>query len=168
MDSQDPKHTRAEKPVSPESYVRAFPIPSTPEAGEPVLFHSVPPANPATPPPDRRWRVVLSPVEKPAEAMGLELLGDAVLGSTPEQDPEVHVNLAPWQGDQRGVSRRHALLRPARDKLFIMDLGSTNGTHVNGAPLTTERVQALQPGDLITLGRLHLRVKSVAQTEPPS
>jgi pSer/pThr/pTyr-binding forkhead associated (FHA) protein len=97
--------------------------------------------------------------------MGLELRADAVLGSAPEPDAEIHVNLAPWQGEARGVSLRHALLRPGKDKLFLMDLGSTNGTHYNGMPLSADRVQAVQPGDLITLGRLHLRVKKVVQID---
>jgi pSer/pThr/pTyr-binding forkhead associated (FHA) protein len=77
------------------------------------------------------------------------------------------VNLASWQGEERGVSRRHALLRPGREKLFILDLGSTNGTHYNGTPLTTDRAQPLQAGDLLTLGRLHVRVKAVTAADAP-
>ena len=75
------------------------------------------------------------------------------------------MNLNIWQGGDRGVSHRHVMLRPAREKLYLIDLGSTNGTHHNGALLTTDRVQTLQQGDLITLGRLHLRVKKLMQIE---
>jgi pSer/pThr/pTyr-binding forkhead associated (FHA) protein len=97
--------------------------------------------------------------------MALEIAGDVVLGSSPDPEPEIDVNLANWQGEERGVSQRHVLLRPSREKLFILDLGSTNATHLNGALLTTERVQALQTGDLLTLGRLHLRVQQVERVD---
>ncbi len=48
------------------------------------------------------------------------------------------------------VSRKHALLRKTEDGWAISDLGSGNGTQVNGETLTDE--QALAPGDVIVLG----------------
>jgi DNA-binding response OmpR family regulator len=47
----------------------------------------------------------------------------------------------------RQVSRRHATLRRVEGGFELMDLGSKNGTHLNGAPLTGS--QRLQDGDLI-------------------
>jgi len=50
-----------------------------------------------------------------------------------------------------GVSRRHArLFRDGDDHVWIEDLGSTNGTLVNGTKLTAPR--ALQDGDQIQVG----------------
>src|SRR5215211_2019367 len=76
-------------------------------------------------------------------------------------------------GEDRELSRRHA--RVARDpggRLTIEDLGSANGTFVNG-----ERVRARQPlqvGDSIRVGRTTLQLTEVApepvprpQPEPP-
>lgn len=169
MDPDDQKKTRIERPVSTDSFIRAFPLPvrATPSAEEPK-FVLVPSSNPAGAAPAKHWRIVFSPVEKPSEQLGIEIAGDVVLGSSADPAAGPDVNFASWQGEQRGVSLKHALLRPARDKLFLMDLGSTNGTHYNGMPLTTERVQAIEKGDLITLGRLHLRIKLVAQVDAPA
>lgn len=50
------------------------------------------------------------------------------------------------------VSRQHCLLRVAAEGVFLKDLGSRNGTLVNGELLTEER--QLQPGDHIQLGPL--------------
>jgi DNA-binding winged helix-turn-helix (wHTH) protein len=49
--------------------------------------------------------------------------------------------------DDRQVSRRHARLRQVDGGFELEDLGSKNGTHVNGAPLTEPL--RLQDGDLI-------------------
>jgi pSer/pThr/pTyr-binding forkhead associated (FHA) protein len=48
-----------------------------------------------------------------------------------------------------GVSRRHAEVRREGDDVVLVDLGSTNGTQVNGRNI--ERVR-LTPGDQIALG----------------
>ncbi len=47
------------------------------------------------------------------------------------------------------VSRRHAELRRSGDTVLVTDLGSTNGTKVNGSPI---REQPLVSGDEITVG----------------
>jgi hypothetical protein len=52
--------------------------------------------------------------------------------------------------DDTGVSRRHAEVRREGDDVILVDLGSTNGSTVNGRPV--ERVR-LAPGDRIELGR---------------
>ncbi|MCB0997764.1 MAG: FHA domain-containing protein [Acidimicrobiales bacterium] len=55
------------------------------------------------------------------------------------------------------VSRRHAEVRPG-SQLMIVDLGSTNGTKVNGLRIDGERV--LVDGDIISLGSSHLRFEA--------
>jgi pSer/pThr/pTyr-binding forkhead associated (FHA) protein len=54
------------------------------------------------------------------------------------------------------MSRAHAALGCEGPEFFVQDLGSTNGTLVNGARF--ERV-VLRDGDEIQLGKLRLRVK---------
>lgn len=52
--------------------------------------------------------------------------------------------------DDPGVSRQHAEVRREGDDVILVDLGSTNGSTVNGR--VVERVR-LTPGDRIELGR---------------
>lgn len=47
------------------------------------------------------------------------------------------------------ASRRHAELRPEGDSVSLVDLGSTNGTRVNGLPIRHHKLVA---GDRITIG----------------
>jgi hypothetical protein len=53
-------------------------------------------------------------------------------------------------GDDAQVSRYHAELRVSGDHAVVRDLGSSNGTRVNGEPVSGER--PLQDGDRIRIG----------------
>ena len=53
------------------------------------------------------------------------------------------------------VSRRHAKLTVTNDQIFIQDLGSTNGTFVNGEKV---KRSALQEGDRILIGTSIIKV----------
>jgi hypothetical protein len=53
------------------------------------------------------------------------------------------------------ASARHARFEPRRDGVYVEDIGSTNGTYVNGVRVTRE--QRLAPGDLIRIGETDLR-----------
>jgi len=57
--------------------------------------------------------------------------------------------------DDQGVSRRHAAIRSGQDGWVLEDLGSTNGSSVNGAPV--EGTRALADGDKIEIGSATLR-----------
>lgn len=49
----------------------------------------------------------------------------------------------------RQVSRYHARLTPTSDGILIEDLGSKNGTHCNGEPVTAAKI--LQDGDMVQI-----------------
>jgi FHA domain len=53
------------------------------------------------------------------------------------------------------VSARHARFEPRRDGVWIQDLGSTNGTYLNGVRL--ERPRRLSVGDVVRVGDTDLR-----------
>ncbi len=57
--------------------------------------------------------------------------------------------------DDEYASSRHARFEPRRDGVWIEDIGSTNGTYVNGIRLTRER--KLVPGDVVRIGETDLR-----------
>ncbi|MFO7585548.1 MAG: FHA domain-containing protein [Anaerolineales bacterium] len=63
------------------------------------------------------------------------------------------------------VSRKHAQLVLQGGKYVITDLGSTNGTFVNGQRLTGQHV--LLPGEIISLGeQISLLYEVVAKADP--
>jgi hypothetical protein len=53
------------------------------------------------------------------------------------------------------VSRQHAELRPRGSSWVLTDLGSTNGSRINGHPV--ERSEVVRPGDEIEVGATILR-----------
>jgi hypothetical protein len=57
--------------------------------------------------------------------------------------------------DDEYASGRHARFEPRRDGVWVEDIGSTNGTFVNGIRLTRER--KLTPGDVVRVGETDLR-----------
>ena len=63
-------------------------------------------------------------------------------------------NEIPLDGDDF-ASARHARIEPRRDGVWVEDVGSTNGTFVNGARVTKPR--RLSPGDVIRVGSTDLR-----------
>jgi predicted component of type VI protein secretion system len=72
--------------------------------------------------------------------------------------PECHV-----RPNSDWVSRQHCLLRVTEDAMLIRDLGSTNGTLVNGSRVTGEI--ELHAGDQLQVGPLVLQVVVNGQTE---
>jgi FHA domain len=78
--------------------------------------------------------------------------GDPKRGSKPDLD------LGPFRALEMGVSREHALLKRGSQAITVTDLGSTNGTTVNGVRLAPNSPQALRDGDELRLGKLTLHV----------
>ncbi len=62
-------------------------------------------------------------------------------------------------GYEAGVSRRHAVLSPSRDGWLLEDLGSANGTFINGTRIPPEQPTLVRSGDEIKLGTLLLRIE---------
>jgi pSer/pThr/pTyr-binding forkhead associated (FHA) protein len=56
------------------------------------------------------------------------------------------------------VSRRHAEIRPGRGAYVVVDLGSTNGTMVNGTRINGE--QRLGDGDILSFGSTYVRFEA--------
>ena len=56
------------------------------------------------------------------------------------------------------VSRRHCEVRPSARGYVVVDLGSTNGTKLNG--LRIQGDQVLADGDIVSVGSTHLRFEA--------
>lgn len=68
------------------------------------------------------------------------------------------VDLTAYAGYRMGVSRRHAAIRLQDRHLNVSDLGSSNGTFLNGTRLNAHRPYQLRDGDEIRVGQMVLRV----------
>lgn len=66
-------------------------------------------------------------------------------------------NDVPLDGDEF-ASADHARFEVRRDGLWVEDVGSTNGTFVNGARVTTPR--RLGKGDIVRVGQTDFRVEA--------
>ena len=53
------------------------------------------------------------------------------------------------------ASSKHARVEPRRDGVWVEDVGSTNGTYLNGIRLT--QAKRLAPGDVVRIGETELR-----------
>lgn len=74
------------------------------------------------------------------------------LDSSSTQRPDI--DLTPYGALEKGVSRLHAAIERTDDTLTLIDMGSSNGTHLNGQKLVPEQPRVLRDGDEIRLGKL--------------
>lgn len=90
---------------------------------------------------------------QPGEAQQL-IIGrvDPNTGVRPE------IDLAPYGAQERGVSRNHAALRRMETSLTITDLGSVNGTYLNGQRLIAQQPRLLRDGDEVRVGKVVMHV----------
>jgi hypothetical protein len=68
------------------------------------------------------------------------------------------VDLTPDNGLEKGVSRRHARITRKANELYLEDLGSVNGTYLNGKRLTPYLPHALKDEDEIRLSRILMHI----------
>jgi hypothetical protein len=81
------------------------------------------------------------------------------LGRSSEGQPIVpDVDLSAYNAYANGVSRLHAVLKLIQDKIIIMDLGSSNGTYLNGNRLSPYVETPVVHGDLLYLGKLKMQI----------
>lgn len=68
------------------------------------------------------------------------------------------IDLTPYQAYASGVSRLHAVVKREAERVVIMDLGSSNGTYLNGRRLNPHTEEPLKHGDVVALGKLKIQV----------
>jgi pSer/pThr/pTyr-binding forkhead associated (FHA) protein len=56
------------------------------------------------------------------------------------------------------ASSNHARVEPRRDGVWVEDVGSTNGTYLNGTRLT--KAKRLTPGDILRVGETEMRYEA--------
>jgi len=81
------------------------------------------------------------------------------LGRLSEGQPIMpDIDLTPYQAYASGVSRLHAVVKRDTGRIFVMDLGSSNGTYLNGRRLNPHTEEDLKHGDVVALGKLKIQV----------
>jgi FHA domain len=89
---------------------------------------------------------------RPQDSEGDLVIGRLGDGSTLVPD----IDLSEHQADERGVSRLHLTLHydGRSNTLLVMDMGSANGSFINGQRLHPNEVRILRNGDELRLGKL--------------
>jgi len=82
---------------------------------------------------------------------------ECVLGRKFE-DADPNIDLTPYQATSLGVSRLHAKLTRQIETVMVEDLGSVNGTFLNGQKLVPYQPRVLRNEDELRLGHLKLRI----------
>ncbi len=126
------------------------PAPAEPVAGlDATILRQAAPADVApAPAPALGWQLVVT--QGPDAGRRYALAGPARIG----RDPENEIQLQDGQ-----VSRQHAHLEPEGDAFYLADLGSANGTYVNGTRIAQS--VWLAPGDTIQVGDSYLQVQVI-------
>ncbi len=68
------------------------------------------------------------------------------------------IDLSSYDAYEAGVSRLHASLTISKQKLSAKDLGSANGTRLNGQKIDPHAEHSIQHGDILTLGKLKIQI----------
>jgi len=80
--------------------------------------------------------------------------GKVIIGRIPECDIKI---------DNPAISRKHASIEHGPDGYLLTDLGSSNGTFLNGEPI--KAAVALKPGDVIGLAKFELQFQDAPSSE---
>lgn len=72
--------------------------------------------------------------------------------------PDVDLNM--YEAYDLGISRLHATIRidQEKNKIFVVDLGSANGSSVNGYEIPANSEVPLNHGDVLSLGKFNMKV----------
>jgi hypothetical protein len=112
-------------------------VPATPYTEAPVSLH-----------------ILSSDVFLPLPHEDEVILGRAGEGQSMVPD----INLEPYQAFEAGVSRIHAAIRLVENQVLITDLGSGNGTRINGNKIEPNIPHPIKNGDLLNLGKLKIQI----------
>jgi hypothetical protein len=96
----------------------------------------------------KNWTVAVERGPKELRGVKITVRGPVIIGRSPGSDIVIGAEY---------VSGRHARFSIMGQNLFIEDLGSTNGTAVNGQRITEPTV--LKSGDVVNVGDVAIRVR---------
>lgn len=95
----------------------------------------------------RVWTLNVEKGPKTLRGLRLNVVGPIIVGRAPGADILIPDDV---------VSRRHARFTLMGGDLMVEDLGSSNGTRLNGEPVT--QIQRCSEGDVIRIGGVNIKV----------
>lgn len=108
----------------------------------------------------KTWVVILKVADTP-HTVELHVKGETTFGRELHgggNNKGKHIDLTKFQAEEQGVSRVHAALRVQANHLVVSDLGSTNGTFLNGYKVPRQANLPVRERDTIELGKFRLQV----------
>src|SRR5688572_32795904 len=93
------------------------------------------------------------------QVLPLSERNEFTMGRVSEGQPIMpDIDLSPYQAYAAGVSRLHAVIKRMGPNIIFIDLGSANGTYINGKRLPSNIEQVLNHGDIVALGKLKMQI----------
>lgn len=122
------------------------------------------PARPHTKLLGPQWRIRFKVKDKDVI---LDLRSVIIIGRVTDDDDvqRIGLDLTPFDAYKHGVSRQHAAITHHEGSLYMEDLGSTNGTRINGFKLEPRRKYRIRDGDEVEIGHIHTLVQFVGPDE---
>ena len=112
-------------------------------------------------------------IEGEFEPIHIDQSGEFVIGrksGTTAKVSEGLLDLAPLGGYSRGVSRRHVFIKRTEQGYEVLDLGSVNGSWLNGQRLVPHKQYPLDSRSHLRLGSMRLFViyRPIEKAQPES
>ena len=110
-------------------------------------------------PSDPSARLVLQIEGARRKTITLQISTERTLVGRLDEDSgaQLGLDLAPYG---EGVSRTHAAFSYVDKAIVVQDLGSTNGTRLNGLELTPNQPYRIREGDELEFGHIRVTVRS--------
>lgn len=102
-------------------------------------------------PSGRTYMLILTDLRNPARSFEAPLRSSVVIGRSRNDGCQIVLDY------DRSISHRHCQIRVANGQIWVKDLGSRNGTVLNGKRVLQEAV--LTSGSVLTLGNLKMKVE---------
>ena len=93
------------------------------------------------------------------QVLPLSVRNEFTMGRVSDGQPIMpDIDFSPYQAYAAGVSRLHAVIKRDGSQIIFMDLGSANGSYLNGKKLTSNVEQHVKHGDIIALGKMKIQL----------
>jgi len=126
-----------------------------------MLAIQPPPKSPASPPVQPTVVDAAVSLHMVDSGQVVQLTGQTefTLGRVSDGQPILpDVDLSHYEAYSQGVSRLHAAMKISNNRVVITDLGSSNGTRVNGQKIVPHVDYPLNHGDMIALGKFMIQI----------